>query len=67
MDFYEIETAFGGIREGGCEVTRTRPDSAISKFRAAEISVYGWLRKLGQFWAVGVDNGTSKKKSKELP
>jgi len=24
------------------------PDSAISKFRAAEISVYGWLRKLGQ-------------------
>ncbi len=66
MDFYEIETAFGGIRERGSEVTHRRPDCGISKFRAAEISVYCWLRKLGQFRAVAVDNGTSKKKSKEL-
>ncbi|OXC91048.1 hypothetical protein BMR85_007585 [Achromobacter sp. KAs 3-5] len=63
MDFYEIETAFGGIREGGCEVTRRRSACAISKFRAAEISVYCWLRKLGQFGAVAVDNEASAKRN----
>ena len=66
MDFYEIENAFGRTRPDVRADAATASDDAVSKFRSAEISVYGWLRKLGQFWAVGVDNGTSKKKSKEL-
>jgi len=48
MDFYEIENAFGRTRPDVREDAVTAPDDAVSKFRSAEISVYGWLRKLGQ-------------------
>ena len=48
MDFYEIENAFGRARQDVPADPHPASDVAISKFRSAEISVYGWLRKLGQ-------------------
>ena len=41
MDFYEIETAFGGIRERGSEVTHRRPDCGISLGQAVIAAATG--------------------------